>query len=120
MGDSPEYRLGRIVWTYLRTSDGRRKEQHPAVIISPNSEIIQPKHFDPRRHPGEDNEVAVVGVSTKFRRYPDLVHFVLPFRTGGHPETKLKTECAAIIGWYDLIVIEDDVLDLAGQVPVSI
>ena len=92
MADTPEYRLGRIIWAYLRPSTaGRKKELHPAIIISPDSEIIQPEDFDPRIDPQKENLVAVVGVSTKFRNYPKLQHFVLPYHGAGHAETKLKS-----------------------------
>lgn len=121
MADAPEYRFGRIIWAYLRpSSKDRRKQLHPAVIISPDSEIVQPDRFDPRKNPLQENSVAVVGVSTKFRNYPALEHFVVPFHTSGHLETKLKSECAVIIGWYDIVAIDDEVVDKAGQVPTAL
>lgn len=121
MPTTPEYRHGRIIWAYVRPSTkDRRRQQHPAVIISPETEIIQPERFDPRKDPTSENMVTVVGVSTKFRNYPEQRHVELPYRQGGHPETGLKAECAAIIGWYDVIAIPDDVSDMAGQVPSRI
>ncbi|MDB5292890.1 MAG: hypothetical protein JWL69_4131 [Phycisphaerales bacterium] len=114
MGDKrPKYRLGRIIGAYLRTRKGT-KELHPAVIVTPDQEIIQPADFDPRR--GGENVVVVVGVSTKYALYNDP-YVKLPFATPLHPVTGLNKDCAAIIGWYDLIHIEDDCTFKAGDVP---
>src|SRR5688500_11600816 len=110
-----DYRLGRIIGAYLRSRKGKR-ELHPAVIISGDAEIVQPEHFDPRRHAGSDNVVVVVGVSTKFKLYPDA-YVTLPFQRSGHAQTQLTQECAAIIGWYDRVVIPDECQFFAGDVP---
>lgn len=113
----PEYRFGRIVWAWLRPSKPGPKQQHPAIIISPDSEIIQPESIDPRRDLTRDNAVAVLGVSTRYRDYAGLAHFVLPSHPNRHAVTKLTRDCAAVIGWYDLVVIPDEVDDIAGDVP---
>ena len=113
----PTYRQGRILWARLRAQSGK-KEPHPAVIITADCDIIQPQHFDPRRNLDQVNAVAVVGVSTKYVRYK-MPHVRLPFSVGagGHVITKLKEDCAACIGWYDWVVLEDDVIGRGGDVP---
>ena len=63
----PDFRMGRIIGARLRTKKGPR-ELHPAVIITPDAEIVQPSDFDPRA--GGDNVVVVVGVSTKYKCIP--------------------------------------------------
>jgi hypothetical protein len=114
MADSrPEYRHGRIIGAYLRTKT-RGKQLHPAVILTPDNEIVQPERFDPRK--GGDNVVVVIGISTKYKLYSES--FVkLPFHSAGHPATKLTKDSAAIIGWYDIIEIDDDRRFWAGDVP---
>jgi hypothetical protein len=104
----PDYRLGRIVWAYLRPSKPGPKALHPAIIISPNSEIVQPEAFDPRADLAKENVIAVVGVSTSYQRFPGLVHFVLPSHSTRHPVTKLTKDCAGMIGWYDVVAIPDE------------
>ena len=117
MGTSqPDYRHGRIVGAYLRTKKGGR-ELHPAVILSSDAEIVQPARFDPRS--GDENFVIVAGVSTKYARHSEP--FVkLPHATTGHAVTKLTKDCAAIIGWYEVISIPDDVRFFAGDVPAAL
>jgi len=116
MSDLPRYRQGRIVWAKLRSGKGK-KELHPAAIISPTRDVIQPEQFDPRKDPSKVNAVAVIGISTEFERYPPYV--LLPYSTakGGHPITKLNSRCAACIGWYDWVVLDDDVEGCGGDVP---
>ena len=109
------YRQGRILWARLRAQSGK-KEQHPAVIITADRDIIQPQQFDPRKNLDQVNAVAVVGVSTKYARYK-MPHVRLPFSAGGHAITKLKEDCAVCIGWYDWVVLEDDVIGRGGDVP---
>jgi hypothetical protein len=111
-----EYRHGRIIGAYLRTKKGGR-ELHPAIILTPNEEIVQPEQFDPRK--GGDNVVVVIGVSTKYRLYPQE-HVRLPFRPTGHARTRLSQDCAAIIGWYDIVDIPDGCRYLAGDVPAAL
>jgi hypothetical protein len=79
-----KYRRGRIVWARLRTRQGK-KELHPAAIISADTEILQPGDFDPRSDFGKVNAVAVIGISTEYKKYPPFV--ALPyFRSpSGHP-----------------------------------
>lgn len=110
------YRHGRLVWARLRSASGQ-KELHPAIIISDNVEITQPEAFDPRVDFNRVNAVAVVGVSTEYKRYPPF--FSLPFlkKSGGHPQTKLTQECGACIGWYAWVVLEDDIDGRGGDVP---
>jgi hypothetical protein len=115
-GAKPKYRLGRIIGAYLLTRMGKR-ELHPAVIVTPDHEIIQPENHDPRK--GGQNRVLVIGVSTKYKRYSDP-SIPLPFHPAGHPVTKLKEDCAAIIGWYDIISIPDDVHFCGGGVPPAL
>jgi hypothetical protein len=113
----PGYRHGRIVWAYLRTAKGKR-EEHLAVILSPDSSIIQPENFDPRS--GSDNLIVVAGISTKYRNYAQP--FVsLPFRDSmqGHPMTQLRKDCAVIAGWYQAIFVPDDIAAFGGDVPTS-
>jgi hypothetical protein len=112
----PAYRLGRIIGAYLRSKKGRR-QLHPAIILSPDAEIVQPELFDPRR--GGDNVVAVLGISTKYRVHPEP-YLRLPFHPTGHPVTGLNQDCAAIVGWYDVISIPDDVRFWAGDVPAEL
>jgi hypothetical protein len=113
----PDYRQGRIVWACLRTAKGKR-EEHPAVILSPDSSIVQPEDFDPRT--GQDNVIVVAGISTKYRNHPNP-YVPLPFRdsANGHPVTQLRKDCAAIVGWYQAIFLPDDVTALGGDVPAS-
>ena len=111
----PDFRMGRIIGAWLRTKKGPR-ELHPAVIITPDAEIVQPSDFDPRT--GGDNVVVVVGVSTKYKLYSEPF-IELPFQSGGHPVTKLTRDCAMIVGWYDAICIPDDVHFWAGDVPAN-
>lgn len=112
----PQYRQGRLIWAWLR-SGSQKKERHPAVIISADSEIIQPERFDPRKDIDKVNAVAVVGVSTQFKRYPPYVPLPYLSASGGHPTTKLTEECGACIGWYDWVILEDDVIARGGDVP---
>ena len=65
------------------------------------------------------NAIAVIGISTEFARYPPYV--LLPYSTakGGHPVTKLTQRCAACVGWYDWVVLEDDVEARGGAVPAA-
>ena len=113
------FRQGRIVWAQMRSKQKGKKEKHPAVIITADSDIIQPEQFDPRHDIGKVNAVAVIGVSTKYLRYPPYV--VLPYspNKGGHTVTKLTQDCGVCIGWYDWVVLEDDVLALGGDVPTA-
>lgn len=114
---SADFRHGRIVWAYLRTRKGKR-EEHPAVILTPDTSIIQPEHFDPRQ--GGDNVVVVAGISTKYRNYPEP-YVQLPFRAtpAGHPVTELRKDCAAIVGWYQALFIPDDITAFSGDVPAE-
>src|SRR4051794_5115893 len=93
------YRQGRILWAWLRSGSGK-KEKHPAVIITADRDIVQPEAFDPRQNLDAVNAVAVVGVSTQYKKYPPYV--ILPHSShgGGHVVTKLTKPCAACIGWY--------------------
>ena len=60
----------------------------------------------------------VAGVSTKYRGYTGP-YVRLPFHPSaqGHPITKLRKDCAAIVGWYQAIFIPDDVTAFSGDVP---
>jgi hypothetical protein len=113
------YRHGRIIYAYLTNQKGKR-ELHPAIILDANEDILQPEAFDPRRDPGSENSVHVIGVSTKHKHYHALqrVPYVqLPFTTSGHPVTGLNKDCGAIIGWYHRIAIPDDVVGFGGDIP---
>ncbi len=44
----------------------------------------------------------------------------MPFHARGHARTKLCEDCAAIIGWYETIVIPDDVRFWGGDVPADV
>lgn len=108
-----DYRHGRIVIARLLGRNGKR-EEHPAVIISPDSEIIQPEDFDPRSG-GRNvaaNLVAALGVSTKYAQFRDP-HIALPVG----PHTQLVRNCAAILNWYAVLDIPDDCEYLLGDVP---
>lgn len=109
----PSYRHGRLIWAHLRSSQTGKRQAHPAIILDRTSDIIQPEHFDPRRG---DNMVCVVGVSTKYSAH-DLPFIRLPFSPRGHATTKLRQDCAAIIGWYHRIFIPDNVIGFGGDVP---
>ena|SRR2546426_347212 len=116
----PDYRHGRIIGAYLQSSFGGKKQRHPAVILSPDSAIVQPADFDPRK--GGENALVVAGISSQYAKY--AYRFVrLPFdanRPGGHPETKLHSDVAVIIGWYHVIAIDDDRCYWGGDVPRQI
>jgi hypothetical protein len=116
MPERPRYRQGRIVWALMRSQKGK-KERHPAVIISADSDITQPEQFDPRENINKVNAVAVIGVSTKYLKYPPYVAIPYSTNKGGHPLTKLTEPCGACIGWYGWIVLEDDVMGRGGDVP---
>ena len=113
MSTKAQYRLGRIISAYLRTKKAG-KQRHPAVIITPDAEIVQPEDFDPRK--GGENVLVVAGVSTKYKFYQEP-HIPLPYHPSRQACTKLTQDCAVIIGWYDAITIPDDVLDFGGDVP---
>jgi hypothetical protein len=116
MAERPRYRQGRIVWALLRSHKGK-KERHPAIIISADSDIIQPAQFDPRANIDKVNAVAVIGVSTKYLKYPPSVAIPYSPNKGGHAVTKLTEDCGACIGWYDWVVLEDDIEARGGDVP---
>src|SRR5437016_8256843 len=118
MAERPKYRQGRLLWAWLRSRIGKR-EKHPAIILTADQDIIQPEQFDPREDIGKVNAVAVIGVSTEYKRYPRYVRLPHSPNPGGHPITKLTQECGACIGWYDWIVLEDDVLTRGGDVPAA-
>ncbi len=116
----PDYRHGRIIGAYLQPSFGGKKQRHPAVILSPDSAIIQPADFDPRR--GEDNLIVVAGISSQYAKY-NYRYIRLPYdsnSSGGHPETRLHSDVAVIIGWYHVITIDDDRCYWGGDVPREI
>ena len=54
----PDYRHGRIIGAYLQASFGGKKQRHPAVILLPDSAIVQPAYFDPRK--GGENVVVAL------------------------------------------------------------
>ncbi|MDB5304268.1 MAG: hypothetical protein JWM97_1817 [Phycisphaerales bacterium] len=110
----PRYRQGRILWAWLRSGSGR-KEKHPCAIITADRDIVQPELFDPREDLNRVNAVAVIGISTEFKKYPPYIQ--LPHAPGGHATTGLTQNCGACIGWYDWVVLEDDVLGRGGDVP---
>jgi hypothetical protein len=114
-GARPDYRLGRIVSCYLLGRNGK-KEQHPAVIISPDAEIIQPEKFDPRPAGGvKENLVGVLGISTKYKNFNDP-YIVLPKGA----QTQLTADCAAILNWVATPAIPDDCEYLLGDVPPAL
>src|SRR5256885_1835778 len=108
-----DYRLGRIVSAYLLGRNGKR-EIHPAVIISPDEEIIQPEAFDPRGGGGElrDNYVPGLGISSQYRKFNDP-YVPLP----ANATTGLTRDCAVILNWYALLHVEDDFEWFIGDVP---
>ena len=113
----PDYRLGRIIGAYLQPSFGGKKQRHPAVILSPDSAIVQPSDFDPRK--GGENVVVVAGISSQYAKYR-YPYVQLPFDSAtphGHLETKLHSDVAVIIGWYHVITIDDDRCYWGGDVP---
>ena len=112
----PNYRLGRIISCYLTGRNGKR-EQHPAVIISADAEIIQPEKFDPREAGGivKDNLVAVLGISTKYRNFQDP-YIRLPLGA----QTQLTADCAVILNWVATPAIPDDCDFLLGDVPPAL
>lgn len=109
----PDYRYGRVVIARLLGRNGKR-EEHPAVIISPDAEIVQPEHFDPRLGGGgvAANLVAALGVSSKYREFNDP-HVPLPVG----PQTQLTKDCAVILNWYAVLDVPDDCEYLLGDVP---
>ena len=114
------YRQGRIVWALVRSTRAGKKERHPAVIISADSDIVQPESFDPRKDIDKVNAVAVIGVSTKYLKYPPSIALPYAANKGGHALTKLTEDCGVCIGWYDWVVLEDDVLVRGGDVPPAV
>ena len=117
----PDYRHGRIIGAYLTSTITGKRELHPAVIVSPDSAIVQPAQHDPRGG-GSDNEIVVIGISTKYRNYP-FPYIKLPYddkNPKGHPHTGLTKDCAAIIGWYHVICIDDDRRYWGKDVPQQI
>jgi len=116
----PEYRHGRIIGAYLQSSFGGKKQRHPAVILSPDSAIVQPQNFDPRS--GEENAIVVAGVSSAYQKY-NYPYVQLPYDSSspkGHPQTRLHSDVAVIIGWYHVISIDDDRCYWGGDVPSAI
>jgi hypothetical protein len=109
----PEFRHGRIVIAQLLGRNGKR-EEHPALIISPYDEIIQPEQFDPRLGGGKvaANLVAAMGVSTKYRQFSDP-YVTLPVGA----QTQITKDSAAILNWYAVLDIPDDCEYLLGDVP---
>src|SRR6266550_3911878 len=109
----PDFRLGRIIYCYLLGRNGRR-EQHPAVIVSPDEEIIQPERFDPRAARGviKDNLIAVLGISTKYGNFQDP-YIQLPLGA----QTQLTSDCAVILNWIATPAIPDDCEFLLGDLP---
>jgi hypothetical protein len=109
----PDYRLGRVVTAYLLGRNGKR-EEHPAVIISPDSEIIQPEDFDPRSSRGivSANLVGALGISTKYGNFSDPFIALPPGTT-----TELTRDCAVILNWYAVLDIPGDCEFLLGDVP---
>jgi hypothetical protein len=105
------YRHGRIIWAYLRSNLTGKRQLHPAIILNRNEDLVQPEDFDPRS--AGDNIIHVIGVSTKHKQY-NFPYVTLPFRPDGRVLTKLKQDCGAIIGWYDRLVIPDDVVGAGG------
>ena len=75
----PTLRYGGIVGAYLQAKK-KGKQLHPAVIVTPDADIIQPESFDPRR--GNDNIVVAIGVTTKYRLYNEP-YVPLPNRPAG-------------------------------------
>jgi hypothetical protein len=116
----PDYRHGRIIGAYLTSSVTGKREQHPAVILSPNWAITQPARFDPRT--GGENQIVVAGVSTKYANYA-MPHIRLPYdstRREGHASTRLTRDSAVIIGWFHIISIDDDRTYWGGDVPAPL
>src|SRR5437867_475955 len=113
----PEYRLGRIITTYQLLGRNKKRQEHPAVIISPDDEIIQPEYFDPRlgREELQDNLVVVLGISSQYQKFSDP-YIQLP--TGS--QTQLIKDCAVILNWYGIVQLEDDVEYLLGDVPPNL
>ncbi len=120
MAVQARYRQGRIVWALVRSTRGGKKERHPAVIISADSDIAQPENFDPRRNLDKVNAVAVIGVSTKYLKYPPSIALPFAANKGGYAITKLTQDCGVCVGWYDWVVLEDDVLARGGDVPPAV
>jgi hypothetical protein len=116
----PDYRHGRIIGAYLTSSSGGKKQRHPAVILSPDSAIVQPEDFDPRG--GGENLVVVAGISSQYKKY-NFPYVQLPYdasNPSGHWQTKLHSDVAVIIGWYHVITIDDDRCYWGGDVPAAI
>jgi hypothetical protein len=118
MADAPSYRHGRIIFAHLRSSTTGKMQRHPAIILDDNADIIQPTRFDPRKI-RRNNVIHVIGVSTKHKTYA-LPYVQLPFSATGHAATKLREDCGAIVGWYHQIIIPDDVIGFAGDVPPAV
>lgn len=109
-----DFRHGRVIYARLMGRNDRA-ELHPAVIVSPDNEIIQPEDFDPRGSDGVlANLVAVLGVSSHFAKFNDP-YIKLPVGA----KTGLTKECAVILNWYAIIDIPDDAEYLLGDVPAT-
>ena len=103
-GRDPDLRYGRLVWATLTDRRGKRAD-HPAIIITPNEEL------------SEDEELAVMAVTTSYGDPPPPHHIELPWNPDPRKVgTRLSRRSAAVVNWLNFIHPRD-IRRLAGDVP---
>ena len=95
---------GRIVWVMVNDPEGRNPKCRPAVILTPTQEI------DPA------GEIVVVAASSTFNRPLPDNHIPLPWKTEGHPKTKLHKACIVVCEWLCRIPVSH-IQSFGGLVP---
>src|SRR5262245_41000781 len=77
---------GRIVWVELLDPQGKNPKVRPAVILTPNEEIVA-------------GTITVAAISTQLDMAPADRQVLLPYHHQGHPRTGLREKCAAVADW---------------------
>jgi mRNA-degrading endonuclease toxin of MazEF toxin-antitoxin module len=95
---------GRIVWVELLDPQGHNPKCRPAVIVTPDAEIVN------------DGEVWVVAISTQLAEAPPEAQVELPWDRRGHPRTGLRERCAAVCTWMEKVRVSS-IQGSAGVVP---
>lgn len=97
-------RFGRIVWVDLLDPQGRNPKCRPAVIITPDPEIVP------------DGVVKVVGVSTRLDAAPAEVVVALQWDPRGNCRTGLREQSIAVCSWVQTVQVTA-IQGYAGMVP---
>jgi hypothetical protein len=98
---------GRIVWANLPDSQGNDCGEHRFVIVVPPTAPITAA-----------SELWVIGISTRRpekESKDDCVKLKYENRPGGHPKTKLTSECWAHCGWAHICAV-GELRDRSGVV----